>query len=151
MSNDAPSMGMNSRHSDVDLAFAFAGSVLSGADGGGLAGWSVGWLLGEGPNNLIGRFVGLARHSTIDLTMNVYTTLTVTDQAAALNTLPVEPPHRIQRHPSFERRFNNRRFRAISSDLQRTNHDSPTCPRFRPHFPSIPVVQNTGSTSGQPG
>ena len=30
----------------------------------------------------------LARHSTIDLTMNVYTSLTVTDQAAALNTLP---------------------------------------------------------------
>ena len=33
----------------------------------------------------------LARHSTIDLTMNVYTTLTVTDQAAALNTLPGLP------------------------------------------------------------
>jgi integrase len=30
----------------------------------------------------------LARHSTIDLTMNVYASLTVTDQAAALNTLP---------------------------------------------------------------
>ena len=30
----------------------------------------------------------LARHSTIDLTMNVYTSLTVTDQAAALNMLP---------------------------------------------------------------
>ena len=33
----------------------------------------------------------LARHSTIDLTMNVYTSLTVTDQAAALNTLPGVP------------------------------------------------------------
>ena len=33
----------------------------------------------------------LARHSTIDLTMNVYTTLTMTDQAAALNTLPSVP------------------------------------------------------------
>ena len=33
----------------------------------------------------------LSRHSTIDLTMNVYTTLTVTDQAAALNTLPGVP------------------------------------------------------------
>ncbi len=33
----------------------------------------------------------LARHSTIDLTMNVYTSLTVTDQAAALNTLPAVP------------------------------------------------------------
>ena len=35
----------------------------------------------------------LARHSTIDLTMNVYTTLTVTDQAAALNTLPAVPSY----------------------------------------------------------
>ncbi len=33
----------------------------------------------------------LARHSTIDLTMNVYTSLTMTDQAAALNTLPGVP------------------------------------------------------------
>lgn len=33
----------------------------------------------------------LARHSTIDLTMNVYTSLTVTDQAAALNMLPGVP------------------------------------------------------------
>ena len=33
----------------------------------------------------------LARHSTIDLTMNVYTSLAVTDQAAALNTLPGVP------------------------------------------------------------
>ena len=33
----------------------------------------------------------LARHSTIDLTMNVYTSLTVMDQAAALNTLPAVP------------------------------------------------------------
>ena len=35
----------------------------------------------------------LARHSTIDMTMNVYTTLTVTDQAAALNTLPAVPSY----------------------------------------------------------
>lgn len=33
----------------------------------------------------------LARHSTIDLTMNVYTSLSVTDQAAAMNTLPGVP------------------------------------------------------------
>ena len=33
----------------------------------------------------------LARHSTIDLTMNVYTSLTVTDQAAALSRLPGVP------------------------------------------------------------
>ena len=33
----------------------------------------------------------LARHSTIDLTMNVYTSLTVTDQAAAPNSLPAIP------------------------------------------------------------
>lgn len=33
----------------------------------------------------------LARHSTIDLTMNVYTTLTVQDQAAALAALPGVP------------------------------------------------------------
>ena len=30
----------------------------------------------------------LARHSTIDLTMNMYTSLTVTDQAATLNQYP---------------------------------------------------------------
>ncbi|MFM7167802.1 MAG: integrase [Planctomycetaceae bacterium] len=30
----------------------------------------------------------LARHSTIDLTMNVYTKLTITDQALAISTLP---------------------------------------------------------------
>ncbi len=34
----------------------------------------------------------LARHSTIDLTMNVYTSLTVCDQASALATLPPLPP-----------------------------------------------------------
>jgi integrase len=33
----------------------------------------------------------LARHSTIDLTMNVYTSLTVHDQASALASLPVIP------------------------------------------------------------
>ena len=33
----------------------------------------------------------LARYSTIDLTMNVYTSLTVHDQAAALSSLPVTP------------------------------------------------------------
>jgi hypothetical protein len=33
----------------------------------------------------------LARHSTIDLTMNVYTTLTVNDQASALASLPPIP------------------------------------------------------------
>jgi len=33
----------------------------------------------------------LARHCTIDLTMNVYTSLAMTDQAAALNTLPAVP------------------------------------------------------------
>ena len=33
----------------------------------------------------------LARHSTIDLTMNVYTSLTVNDQASALNSLPAVP------------------------------------------------------------
>jgi hypothetical protein len=33
----------------------------------------------------------LARHSTIDLTMNVYTTLTVHDQASALASLPPIP------------------------------------------------------------
>lgn len=33
----------------------------------------------------------LARQSTIDLTMNVYTSLTVTDQAAALSRLPGVP------------------------------------------------------------
>jgi len=33
----------------------------------------------------------LARHSTIDLTMNVYTTLTVHDQASALAALPAVP------------------------------------------------------------
>ena len=33
----------------------------------------------------------LARHSTIDLTMNVYTTLTVHDQASAMATLPPIP------------------------------------------------------------
>lgn len=35
----------------------------------------------------------LARHSTIDLTMNVYTSLTVNDQAAAIISLPrLKPP-----------------------------------------------------------
>ena len=34
----------------------------------------------------------LARHSTIDLTMNVYTSLTVHDQASALASLPPVPP-----------------------------------------------------------
>lgn len=34
----------------------------------------------------------LARHSTIDLTMNVYTSLTVHDQASALASLPAVPP-----------------------------------------------------------
>ena len=33
----------------------------------------------------------LARHSTIDLTMNVYTSLTVNDQASALAFLPPIP------------------------------------------------------------
>ena len=33
----------------------------------------------------------LARHSTIDLTMNVYTSLTVSDQASALANLPAVP------------------------------------------------------------
>ena len=33
----------------------------------------------------------LARHSTIDLTMNVYTSLAVTDQAVALQMLPKVP------------------------------------------------------------
>ena len=33
----------------------------------------------------------LARHSTIDLTMNVYTSLTVHDQASALASLPAVP------------------------------------------------------------
>ena len=33
----------------------------------------------------------LARHSTIDLTMNVYTYLTVSDQASALESLPAVP------------------------------------------------------------
>src|SRR5436305_13602476 len=33
----------------------------------------------------------LARHSTIDLTMNVYTSLTVHDQASALASLPPIP------------------------------------------------------------
>src|SRR5262249_40212900 len=33
----------------------------------------------------------LARHSTIDLTMNVYTSLTVHDQASALASLPAIP------------------------------------------------------------
>jgi integrase len=30
----------------------------------------------------------LARHSTIDLTMNVYTRLTISDQATAISSLP---------------------------------------------------------------
>ena len=33
----------------------------------------------------------LARHSSIDLTMNVYTSLTVNDQASALESLPAVP------------------------------------------------------------
>lgn len=35
----------------------------------------------------------LARHSTIDLTMNAYTTLTISDQSSALALLPTVPSH----------------------------------------------------------
>jgi integrase len=41
----------------------------------------------------------LARHSTIDLTMNVYTSLTVHDQASALESLPPILSLRQQNHP----------------------------------------------------
>jgi integrase len=41
----------------------------------------------------------LARHSTIDLTMNVYTSLTVYDQASALESLPPILSLRHQNHP----------------------------------------------------
>lgn len=43
----------------------------------------------------------LARHSTIDLTMNVYTSLTVNDQAAAITSLPAfESPTPIKKRES---------------------------------------------------
>jgi integrase len=38
----------------------------------------------------------LARHSTIDLTMNVYTSLTVNDQASALASLPPIPALKVK-------------------------------------------------------